>query len=561
MRTLSAACAFLLPACANAGVSISVRIDPAIAAAPVSGRLVVLLIREGSGLDAGTPPLNGPFWESEQPLFGVDVREAAPGSVITLPDTADTISVPPSQLAPGTYRVQARLDTQRADSSWRREKGNLFTGSEVKVVVTQTKITPVELTLDRVTDPKPPADNDAIRWFSVPSELLSTFRGVPVTLRAGVVFPSDFDPAKRYAAVYEVPGFGGNHESASGIAARRRRTQEPDSPAALLARSTFWIVLDPEGPNGHTLFADSNNNGPCARALTQELILALERSLPLIPTPEARLLRGHSSGGWSTLWLATQYPEVFGACWSTSPDPVDFRHFQLVDLYSQSSMYRSIEPETTRRLQPIPASLDESRIVSYRRQGRPVMTVEREARGEDILGPDNTSAQQWDSWFAVFGPRNAAGNPAALFDPLTGAIDPDVANAYRRFDIAAKLRSEPGRYAPIFRKSVRLLCGDQDNFFLEQAVLALRDDLQKLDPSGQGPGYITLVPGADHGSIFGTPQARQITQQMVEHGRTHGWLHEPTPTPTPAHNTPDAKPTPAELPTPPRSSTPDPARR
>ena len=36
--------------------------------------------------------------------------------------------------------------------------------------------------------------------------------------------------------------------------------------------------------------------------------------------PRARLLTGHSSGGWSTLWLQITYPGVFGATWSTSPE-------------------------------------------------------------------------------------------------------------------------------------------------------------------------------------------------------------------------------------------------
>ena len=30
------------------------------------------------------------------------------------------------------------------------------------------------------------------------------------------------------------------------------------------------------------------------------------------------------------LWLATEYPHIFGAAWASSPDPVDFRRFQLV---------------------------------------------------------------------------------------------------------------------------------------------------------------------------------------------------------------------------------------
>ncbi len=36
---------------------------------------------------------------------------------------------------------------------------------------------------------------------------------------------------------------------------------------------------------------------------------------------------GHSSGGWSSLWLQIEHPEVFGGVWSLAPDPVDFRDF------------------------------------------------------------------------------------------------------------------------------------------------------------------------------------------------------------------------------------------
>ena len=54
-----------------------------------------------------------------------------------------------------------------------------------------------------------------------------------------------------------------------------------------------------------------------------------------IPEPTARFVTGHSSGGWSSLWLQVNYPEMFGGCWSTSPDPVDFRDFQQVDLYAE----------------------------------------------------------------------------------------------------------------------------------------------------------------------------------------------------------------------------------
>ena len=320
--------------------------------------------------------------------------------------------------------------------------------------------------------------------------------------------------------------------SARGVA--RRNSKKDD----VLATSAFWIVLDPEGPNGHTLFADSANNGPCGKALVEELIPALEKKFPLIAKAEARLLRGHSSGGWSTLWLATEYPGTFGACWSSSPDPVDFRAFQLVDIYKDSWVYSmrfdvpDMFPAQRRRMdqiRKIPASLMppmESHggelVVSYRRNGEPIMTVEREARGEDILGPDNTSGQQWDSWFAAFGPRNAKGNPGALFDPMTGTIDRAIAEQYRPFDIADRLRKNPAKYAPIFRNNIRLVVGGADNFFLEQAVTLLQKDLDALKPgAATDAGYVKIVPGLDHGTIFGSPELKAFESQMLEHLTKH----------------------------------------
>jgi hypothetical protein len=251
------------------------------------------------------------------------------------------------------------------------------------------------------------------------------------------------------------------------------------------------------------------------------------------------MLRGHSSGGWSTLWLATEYPTTFGACWSSSPDPVDFRAFQLVDIYNGRSMYTigQLEGAFTElqrgqhdRIMNAPASLapvepvvpdGDSHIVSYRRNGKPIMTIEREARGEDILGPDNTSGQQWDSWFAVFGPRNAAGNPAALFQ-INGLLDHKVAEQYRKYDIADRLRKNPDRFLPIFRDNIRLVVGSEDNFFLEQAVILLKQDVEKLTPGGtKGAGFITIVPKLDHGSIFASAEIQAFESQMVEHLRKH----------------------------------------
>lgn len=539
MRTLPALLALLLAPVALAGPTVRVHFTDAARGAPASGRLIVLMKAPDSKLSKDTDPLDGPFWEAEQPLFAADVHDLKPGAVFELKagPGVDSFPVDLDHLAPGAYEVQARLDIVREDSSWRRQTGNLYSKSRATLTIAKAGAdATVDVTLDAATVEPARAPAPGLEWFSVRSELLSKFRGRDVFLRAGVALPAAYDPKQQYAAVYEVPGFGGDDRDAAGKARRRGRASDLD-------RSTFWIVLKPEGPNGHTLFADSANNGPCGRALVEELIPALEKKYPLVAKPAARLLRGHSSGGWSTLWLATEYPGTFGACWSSSPDPVDFRRFQLVDIYAQHFFYgiplnglRTVEAAKAEdQIRAIPQSLmpavglDMQRFVSYRRDGRGIMTVEREARGEDMIGPDNTSAQQWDSWFAVWGPRNAAGHPQALFDPATGLIDREVAAKYRPYDIADRLRKDPKRFVPIFKNNIRLVVGDADNFFLNEAVALLKHDLEALPEfaaAPAGPGFITIVGGGlDHGSIFASKELRAFEPQMVEHLKANGLAH------------------------------------
>ncbi len=488
---------------AEAGPTFSVSFDASVRSEPATGRLVVYLIREGA--HAGAKPSEGPFWDDPQPMFGVDVAGLAPGAAAVLDDSATSFPDVLSRLPAGRYRAQAVLDVHRRDSDWKREPGNLV-GDVVSFALPAAN--PVALKLVRAVEARPLPEIATVELFETRSALLSEFHGRDIVLRAGVAFPINRDPSREYAAVYEVPGFGGDftgaYEHAPGL-----QGVEDD-----LRRQSFWITLDPESGNGHTLFADSANNGPWGRALVEELIPALEARYKLLAQPSARLLRGHSSGGWSTIWLAITYPGTFGACWSTSPDGVDFRKMQRCDIYNGQNMY------TTGAGRDTP---------SFRQGGRVSMTVRQENLMEEVLGPDNTSGQQWDSWFAVYGPRNAAGNPAALFDPVTGVIDRAVAEQYRAYDIGERLRQEPDVIGPILLQRVRLVVGDQDNFYLNEAVALLQAEAARLKitdfPEGRN-GYIKIIPGLDHGSIMGAPDVQRFPAEMLSYLRRAGHTNE-----------------------------------
>ena len=475
-----------------------VQLGPDVGKEARTGRLIVFLIAESSQVSKKSSPVEGPFWDDPQPLFATDAKLSG-NQVEILDDNSDFFPVPPSKLPAGKYRAQARLDLSRNNSNWKREAGNLWSDEVVFEVTDSKDEQRIALLLTNVVQPAKNKQADGVEWFEVRSQLLSKFRGREVTLRAGVVLPKGYTPNQKYPAIYEVPGFGGDHSDA----AQSRRQPKDDSDAANLAKSTFRIVLDPEGPNGHTLFADSANNGPCGQALTQELIPALEAKYPLIAYPSARLLRGHSSGGWSTVWLSIRYPQVFGATWSSAPDPVDFRRFQKVDIYGQPNFYVDSKG---------------SDLPSFRKGDVVEMTIRQESRGEDMLGPDNTSSQQWDSWFATFGPRNSDGNPAALFDPKSGQIHPDVAEHYQRYDIAMLLRNNPNELLPIFRNNIRLVVGTEDSFYLNEAVALLDAELTKLGRAPTDRGYVKMIPG-DHGSIFSSETLRAFPKEMLEHLR------------------------------------------
>src|SRR6202011_4337107 len=135
---------------------------------------------------------------------------------------------------------------------------------------------------------------------------------------------------------------------------------------------------------------------PCGRALIEELIPRIEKQFRGLGTPGSRFLSGHSSGGWSSLWLQVTYPDTFGGTWSTSPDPVDFRDFQRINLYAHGeNMYRDAQG---------------NRRPLARRGEEPVVFYEPFSRVEDVLGEGG----QLCSFEAVFSPVDRNGKPRKL---------------------------------------------------------------------------------------------------------------------------------------------------
>lgn len=503
-----AALALLLASRASLAQSVSVTLPPG--DKPYTGRVLVYLIGPRSHVGARQDPTDAIFEEDPQPIFGADIVNADPTRPVVLDEKTEgflpeKVRATLADLPAGKYKVQAALVLNR-EEDWRQAPGN-YTSEVATAELGPGKTVTVKLT-DRTERREWPRNARGSEEFTLKSKLLSEFWHRDVILRAGVRFPYKQEEGKRYAAVYEIPGFGGSHFAA----ARGGSLPGPGGPK--LGENTFLIILNPNSPYGHTFFMDSDNIGPWARALREELIPALEAKYALISKPEARLLRGHSSGGWSTLWLATEYADTFGATWSSSPDPVDFRRFEKTDIYRDESFFVDRDPPR--------ADTPSARIGG----GPATMTVRQEFTQEDVIGPGYTSAQQWASWQACWGHRNADGTLRPLFDRLTGNIDRAEAESYRRFDIADRLRKDPKRFVPLFRNNVRLMVGDKDDYYLDEAVRLLDEDLEKLDPGGKGNGYVKFVPGVTHQAIFMTPDMWAVPDEMLAHLKRSGILKE-----------------------------------
>ena len=467
---LAATLVGLLPACSAAQSSrFVVTYTPQVSAKPFTGRVYVML--------SARSPLESRLhddWLEQQPLFAIDVRAWKPGEHVVLDDSCLGYPAKPSRLEPGEYAAQAVMDLRTDTREIGSAPGNGHS-AVVRVRVESGRAFDVSLAIDRLVPPRRFRETDRVRLVDMKSPLLSRFYGREVRMQAAVVLPEGYntEPARRYPTVYVIPGFGGDHRMARAIANGNSVVGVGDIPA-------ITVVLNPDAATGHHVFADSANNGPRGAALVRELIPRIERSYRCVAEPGARFLNGHSSGGWSALWLQIAYPDVFGGAWATSPDPVDFRAFQTVDIYApDANAFR----DRAGRAHPIARS-----------DGRVLLAVRQLSDLEQVLGKGG----QLGSFEAVFGPRGADGRPQPLWDRRTGRIDPAVARAWRRYDIRAILEERWTALRDKLRGKLHIVVGGKDTFYLERAVRLLKDALRRLGSDAD----VEILPERDHFDVL-----------------------------------------------------------
>ncbi len=220
---------------------------------------------------------------------------------------------------------------------------------------------------------------------------------------------------------------------------------------------------------------NSANDGPYGDALFQELIPFLEEHFRMSRDPHQRTLTGGSTGGWESLALQVYHPDFFNGTWTFFPDPVDFRRYQLVNIYQDESAFEVPGYEYAIPERPMMRTPD----------GQMLETMRGMSELEEVLGSHGRSAQQFEAWEAVYGPVGADGYPRPLWDKTTGKIDREVANYMRDhgYDLREYMQRNWAKLGPQLKGKLHIYCGDMDSFYLNVAVYLLEDFLKTTDSS------------------------------------------------------------------------------
>lgn len=524
LRTLS----FFL--CLGVGTSqaatFSITLAPEQAREQLNGRLLLLLSVDPSKeprfqVDVGT---------KSQQVFGVDVSGWSGGERHVF--DANALGYPRLNLADvpaGTYRVQAllhRYETFRRKDGhvvqlpmdrgegqvWNLAPGNLYsTVREVKFDPADP--TPIALVLDQVIAPiKAPADTEWVKHERIQSRLLTQFWGRPMYLGAHVLLPKGWaeHPKARYPLMINHGHFP---DDFGGF-----RTQPPDPTLTpdysdrfrlsgynrLEQELAYQLYKDWTSPGFPRVIAieiqhanpyyddsyavNSENLGPYADAIQQELIPYLERKYRAIGAGWARFVYGGSTGGWEALAVQVKYPDFYNGAFAACPDPIDFRAYGSVNIYEDKNAYVVDAPWK-----------QTPRIAMRDHLGRPTATLEEINRLEAVLGSNSRSGGQWDIWQAVFSPVGADGFPRPIWNKRTGDIDRGVADYWREnYDLVHIMRRDWEKgLGEKLRGKIHLYVGELDNYYLENAVYLAQDFLESTrNPPFEG--VIAYGPRAEH---------------------------------------------------------------
>ncbi len=518
---------------------------------PITGRVFLAISRDAQPeprYEAGSYFKSVPFW-------GKDVDQLEPGKDVVI-DTTD-LGYPIANLRDlpvGDYYIQAVMNVytqyHRADGhtiwahqdQWEgqhfnRSPGNLISAVQ-KIHYDPSQSQSFSIKLDSVLPARNlPPDTKQVKHIKIKSKILSDFWGHDMYLGATILLPKGFDehPNVHYPVVYDQGHFG------LGSPAGFTIESKPITPARKTIMDSYnleggyafqqrynsdhfprMIMVTFQHPTPYyddSYAVNSANNGPYGDAIMKELIPYIEDHYRIIQQPYARVLTGGSTGGWESMALQLYHPDFFGGTWTLYPDPLDFRHFQLMDLTKDTNAFYAntftmpFDANSTWQQSP--------RYMMRDNEGMPVRTTKDASWLEAVLGTHGRSGEQMDIFDAAFGPVGNDGYPVPLWDNLTGKIDSNSVNYAREhgYDLRYYLATNWATLGPKLIDKLHVYVGDQDNFYLNLAVYDFQDFLKHTtNPHYEGT-FEYGRPMKGHG--WQPVPTSKLLEMMAEHITKH----------------------------------------
>ena len=500
-----------------------------VSAAAQDGRIVLIV----SSREGPEPRFQYRIYDpGTQPGFGIDVVGLGPGEAAVIDGATFGFPVRSlNDLPAGEYRVQALLNRYetfvRGDGhtvslppdrgegqQWNTKPGNFYSTPK-SLYLDPARGGRVSIEMDQVIPPIAPLeDTEWVKHVEIESELLSAFWGRPTYLGAYVLLPYGFDdhPDARYPLVINhghfprgFPEFRHTPPTADLSGYDRTRADYAYRLYQKWTSNDFprMLVVKIEHANPYyddSYAVNSENVGPYGDAIVRELIPYLEERFRGIGEGWARAMFGGSTGGWEVLGQQIFYPDEFNGAWSFCPDAVDFRQYEMIDIYGDDNAY-FMESDWKRT----------PKISGRNWLGHPIVTVEGDCHWEEVLGSKGRSGQQWAIWQAVYSPVGADGYPAPIWDPLTGDIDPAVAGFWREnYDLRHILERDWATLGPKLVGKLHIYTGDMDSWHLNNSVYLMEDFLESTTDPYYG-GHIEYGDRYEHcwTGVHGEPLAIQ----------------------------------------------------
>lgn len=454
-------------------------------------------------------------------FFGVDFENLPPGKPVVI--DANTLGYPMESLRDlpeREYYVQAVLNIytkfERSDGhtpwmhmdqwegqNWRRSPGNFYSSVE-KLQINRGNGGVIKIEVSKIIPPiEVPEDTKWVKRIKMKSNILTRFWGQPIYIGATILLPEGYDehPSVRYPTVYQQGHFSlrppMRFERDSSFTAQWKSENFP--------RFIAITIQHPSPYFDDSYAVNSANNGPYGDAIHQELIPEIESRFRTISEGYARTLTGGSTGGWESFALQVFYPDFYGGTWSFSPDPLDFRNVEGINIYEdKNAFFKEHEWYKVSTANTRDQNNGEVRLTSQQRN-----TMEL------VNGTKGRSGEQLDIWSAVHGPIGEKGYFEPLFDKKTGIIDPEVAEYWREhYDMRYYLEKNWHKIGSKLVGKLNIICGRMDNFYLNVGVYHMEAFLESTrDPYYGG----TVTYGARGGHGWRPYSTAQLLRIMADH--------------------------------------------